>query len=173
MRVSFAVIALALIVAISSTGCSRSRPDDGPVQVPAASNTPVKTATPAPATSTATTPEIAGNQGALSAALAENSAVRYEIVVSGEPASADKDEALDKLLQDRKWPEAPMMVLMVFPSANHDIRFALGTNFNQKKVAVDEILTLVRSAYFTKVREGDPAAGLAELVRAVNQRMAQ
>ena len=163
MRVMIAAIALVLVVAFPLTGCAKKTEPNQPVQAPVASAPVAKN----------TTPTVAGNQGALAAALAEPSRVRYEIVVSDSPAEVDKDAELDSLLKQRNWPEAPTMVLMLFPKANHDLRFAMGADFNQKKVGIDEVLAMVRSFYFPKAKAGDPASGLADLVRSINQRMTQ
>lgn len=164
MRARYVAVTLVLAGILSLTGCAKGRSTDQPVQAPSAK---------APTVVKSGTPVMAGDQAALSAALAERSTVRFEIVVSDEPAEADKDAALESLLKERNWPEPSAMVFMVFPKANNDLRFAMGADFFQKKVGVDEVLNLVRSLYFTKAKAGDPAAGLADLVRAVNQRMAQ
>ncbi len=116
---------------------------------------------------------LPGDVDALTRTLQMRSPVRYEILVVKNQKVADKTGYLDRVLAERDWPEPNMLVLVVFPESNFDIRFAMGADFGARDVSVEEMLNLVRTVYFPKVREGDPAAGLAFLVERVNRRMAQ
>lgn len=165
MRKTLGIIAAILVTAIVLSGCT------GRKAAPAVGNT-TDSQPPVPAQSAGTV-SLPGNQFSLNAALQQASAVRYEIVTAADTAGLDKDAYLDKILADKQWPEGGMMVLVVYPNENYDIRFALGPAFFEKKVTVSEMLDLVRANYLTKARKEDPAGGLADLIQAVNQRMSR
>lgn len=156
-----------LVLAISLAGCGAEEKQAAPVHVPS-------TSTPsAPAPSNGAPGEIPGDTAALKAALAEKSNVHYEIVLVDDTGGRDKDAYLDWLIAEKKWPEKSSLVLVVYAKDNYDLRFAMGADFFEKKVTVDEMLALIRSSYFPKGSKGDPAGGLADLIRAVNLRTAQ
>lgn len=165
------VLALALLASMLITGCgfgSSGGAKGAQTTVPA---TPVaQPGTARPAAPNVAVPQLPGDQTGLKLALTEPSAVKYEIVVVQEPV-ADRTAYLDQLMADRKWPEAEMLVLVIFAGDGHDVRFGMGPIFFQQKVTVDEMLTLVREQYLPKARTGDPAAGLMELVRSINKRI--
>lgn len=165
-------LALALLASLLLTGCgfgSSSRVTAAPQ--PTAPPKPVAQPGPAqPAEPKAAVPGLPGDQTGLRLALSEPSAVKYEIVVVEEPV-ADRTAYLDQVLAARSWPDAEMLVLIIFAGDNHDIRFAMGSVFFKQQVSVDEMLGLVRGQYLAKARAGDPSAGLMELIRAVNQRL--
>lgn len=132
------------------------------------------TATPAPPAAPAVSvPGLPGDQAALKGALTEPSKVQYQVVTVDDTGGKDKDTYLDDLLAQRNWPEKSMLVLVVYTKENYDIRFAMGADFTEKQVGFEEILAFVRSSYLPKAKDGDPATGLATLIRSVNQRMAQ
>ncbi|HWI65369.1 MAG TPA: hypothetical protein VNT75_26350 [Symbiobacteriaceae bacterium] len=160
--IGWTLVLLALTVPVAGCGGSKKT---APVQVPSTSTPSAPAGTKAP--------DLPGDKAALQAALAEKSPVRYEIVLVEDTGGKDKDAYFDAMLEQKKWPEPSVMVLALFVKENYDYRFALGADFNTKKVDFNEILTLARNNYQPKAREGDPAAGAAALIKAVNQRMAQ
>jgi hypothetical protein len=95
------------------------------------------------------------------------------LTVVDHPVSGDKTEYLDQLLKQRAQPRSNQLVLVLFAKDGWDIRFALGGEFSQRGVTVAEVLDLVRSQYFVGVRNGDPAAGAAAFLQALDQKMAQ
>lgn len=113
---------------------------------------------------------LPGRQAELESALKEPSAIAYKLLVIDDNP-ADRTAYLDEVLAKWGWPAANEMLLVVFPKANYDIRFALGANFRLNHVSVEEMLGLVRSEYFTRSQHGDVYGGLAGLVRAVNRRL--
>lgn len=112
-----------------------------------------------------------GDVPALKAALREPSAVTYKLMLAGDCKGCHRTEYLDRVLDLQGWPQADELLLIIFPGANHDIRFAMGANFRKEGVSVGEMVALLHERYFPHVHKGDPAAGLASLIRAVNQRM--
>lgn len=113
-----------------------------------------------------------GDMAALRAALGEGTALNYRIIVTDAPKGVDKTQYLDEMLAAKGWyPGKNELLLLVFPKDNFDIRFAMGALLFEKKVSVQAMLDLVRDNYFPKARTGDPATGLADLVRAVNQQV--
>lgn len=117
-----------------------------------------------------TLPELAGDMPGLQGALMEPSPLTYKIAVAEAPKGADKTAYLDQMLAAQKgYPGKNEILLLIFPQDNNDIRFAMGAFLFEKKVSVESMLQMVRSHYFPKARVGDPAGGLADLVRAVNQ----
>ncbi|HEY3364446.1 MAG TPA: TPM domain-containing protein [Symbiobacteriaceae bacterium] len=114
---------------------------------------------------------LPGDQAGLTAALKQTASVQFQIVTAADVGGPTKDAYLDKLLADKKWPETNMLVLVVYPQDNYDIRFAMGGAFFEKRFTIDDMLGLVRSNYLPRARKEDPAGGLADLIRAINQRM--
>lgn len=112
---------------------------------------------------------LTGSRAELDAALQEPSSIRYKLLVVDENP-ADRTAYLDEVLAKWGWPAADEMLLLLFPEANYDLRFALGANFRLGYVSVDDVLGLVRSEYFPRSQKGDAYGGLAALVRAVNRR---
>lgn len=114
---------------------------------------------------------LPGNQADLASALKGPSPVAYKLLVVDE-SPADRTAYLDEVLAKWEWPAANELLLVLFPKANYDLRFALGADFRQNGVTVEEMLTLVRSEYFARSQKGDVYGGLAALAQAVNKRMA-
>lgn len=114
---------------------------------------------------------IPGDTEALRQALAEDAPVTYRIVGVGDSHGQDRTALLDAIMAQNGWPAAGQLVLAVFTEDGHDLRFGTGNVFRQKGVTVAEILELVRTHYQPEARRGDPAAGLARLIRAVNRRV--
>lgn len=100
-------------------------------------------------------------------ALAESQAVSYRIMVVGDTDGGDRTAYLDQLIEKQGRPGQNELLIVIFAKANYDIRFAMGTGFNGK-LAVADILAIVRNEYLPEARKGDPSAGIAKLVRAVN-----
>lgn len=143
------------------TGCGRQ---SAPVQAPLAADLPKA------ARGSTLTGELPGNAAALKAILARQSAVSFQVITVSEPV-LNRDTYLDSLLAQRKWPEPSMFVVVVFQQDGFDLRFAMGADFSQRQVAVNEVLDMARSLYFPKARAGDPAGGLADLLQAIIRRM--
>ena len=158
-----------LVLAISLAGCGAEKKKATTVHVPSTSTPSAPSGAPsAPAPGT-----LPGDQAALQAALAEKSPVHFEIVLVDDTGGRDKDAYLDWLIAEKKWPEKSSLVLAIYAKENYDLRFAMGADFFDKKVTVDEMLALMRSSYLPKGSKGDPAGGLADLIRAVNSRIAK
>jgi len=169
MRKSSWMMLVCYVLAVSMlAGCGSRKSESTQVKAPAAAP-PVA----APAQASTGAASLPGDQAALKAALGAVSGVKYEIITVDTAGGKDKNDYLDAALAPKGWPEKSMLVLMIFTGENHDIRFAMGADFNQKKVSVDEMLVLVRNQYLTKAKDGNAAGGLADLIQAVNQRMAQ
>jgi len=115
--------------------------------------------------------ELPGNAADLASALAEKAPVKYRIVTVSDTQGKDTSGYFDQALEQSGALASDTLLLMVFLKANYDIRFAMGADFAAKQVMVEDVLGLVRSEYLGEARKGDPAAGLAKLVRAVNQRV--
>ncbi|HYF78160.1 MAG TPA: hypothetical protein VD973_13550 [Symbiobacteriaceae bacterium] len=114
---------------------------------------------------------LPGNQTDLAAALKGPSPVSYKLLVIDENP-ADRTAYLDEVLAQWGWPAPSELLLVIYPKANYDLRFALGADFRENGVSVDEMLSLVRSEYFARSQKGDVYGGLAALAQAVNKRMA-
>lgn len=184
------VVALVVGLAIFLTGCGSKQPatgDTGSTGGKGEQTAPVtsgkqNSTSPAseqggstqPSSSTPTDPalpEIAGGMAALQAAYAEPSPLTYRIAIADAPQGADKTAYLDEMLGDKGYPGKNEVLLLVFPEDNYDIRFAMGALLFEKKVSVQSMLDMVRNQYLTKARQGDPAGGLADLIRAVNKQV--
>ncbi|MFZ5824867.1 MAG: hypothetical protein ACOY94_11105 [Bacillota bacterium] len=113
---------------------------------------------------------LTGSEAELQAALRENSSVTYKILVVDEDPT-DRTAYLDQVLDEWGWPAANELLLVIFPKANYDIRFAMGANFRQSDLTVGEMLHLVRTQYLGRSQQGDAAGGLAALIRTVNLEM--
>lgn len=164
MGKSWTVCALALCLTIALSGCSSARKPSagstgGNVQAPAAERVSAVV--------------LPGDQGALTNAIAAASAVKVQVITVDEPAGDRKDDVLDSKLRANNWPEKDMFVVVIFTKDNFDLRFAMGAVFNEKKIGVDEMLALARAAYFPKAKQNDPAGGLADFIRAVNDRVSR
>lgn len=156
-----------LVLAASLAGCGAEKEQPAAVHVPS-------TTTPSPAAPGSSKPTgLTGDQAALQAALAEKSPIHFEMVLVDDMGGRDQDAYLEWLMAERKWPDKSSLVLAVYAQENYDLRFAMGADFFDKKVTVEEMLELIRSSYFPKGSKGDPAGGLADLIRAVNRRLAQ
>lgn len=114
-------------------------------------------------------PHMTGDLAALQAALGEPTVLTYRIVMADAPKGVDKTAYLDLMLGQDGSPGNNELLLVLFPAENHDIRFAMGPMFFEKKITVQAMLDLVRAHYLPKARAEDPATGLADLIRAVNQ----
>lgn len=161
--IGWTLVALTLVVSVSGCGSSKKT---APVTAPSASTLPAPSGT-------AKGPELPGDKAALQGALAEKSAVQYQIITVDEAGIQDKEAHFDGLLAQKSWPEKSMLVVAVYTKDNFDFRFAMGADFNDKKVTPSEMYSLIKNNYQPKARENDPSAGLALLIKAVNQRMAQ
>lgn len=186
-------VALVLGLAIWLTGCGSGAKSPEPGAVPAAggkgeqtapvstggqsgsspsagqNTTGGQTTTPALAPGL---PEIAGEMAILRAAMGEPSPLTYKISIADAPKGADKNAYLDQMLASMGgYPGKNEVLLLLFPEDNYDIRFAMGSFLFEKKVSVESMLNMVRSHYLTKARTGDPAGGLADLIRAANQQV--
>ncbi|HYF91022.1 MAG TPA: hypothetical protein VD969_02120 [Symbiobacteriaceae bacterium] len=168
--VGWTLIALALVIPV--TGCSSGK-KTAPVQAPSASTLPAPGGSPSTKSSNGLPGELPGDKAALRTALSEKSAVQYEIVTIDEAGIRDKDAHFDTLLAQKNWPESSMLVVAVYTQDNYDFRYAMGGIFNEKKVAPTDMYALIKEHYQPKARSGDPSAGLAALIKAVNSRMAQ
>lgn len=179
VRPMSAALALAAVV-LALTGCSLRGALGQPAPV-ARPVPPSPTVKPIPATppsvlptpTAETMPAVAGNAEELKLALTEPAQIRYYIRVLPDIGSKSIDEAFADLDAEVGKLESNVLLLAIFPQKNHDIRFAMGPIFTQKKVSVDEMLALVRSEYLPEARKQDPATGLSRLIRSVNQRIAQ
>ncbi|MFZ5823635.1 MAG: TPM domain-containing protein [Bacillota bacterium] len=184
------VVALVLGLAIFVTGCGTKQPAAGgtsptggkgeqtapatpgqqtgsnPAGGQSGSNQPPSTTPTAPAL-----PKVAGDMAALEAAYAQPSPLTYKIAIADAPKGADKTAYLDEMLGDKGYPDKNQVLLLIFPEDNNDIRFAMGALLFEKKVSVESMLNMVRTHYLPKARQGDPAGGLADLIRAVNQQV--
>jgi hypothetical protein len=128
---------------------------------------PEKSLTPVQMETAATLP---GKPADLTDALKGPSPVGYKLLVVDENP-ADRTAYLDEVLADWEWPAAHEMLIVIFPKANYDLRFALGANFQESGVTVDEMLKLVRTEYFARSQKGDVYGGLAALAQSINKRM--
>lgn len=162
MRKAVAIMLVLILLALI-TGCSGSR-QSAQVQAPRAVEPP-----PAASSSSTNGGDLPGDLAALKAARAQKSSVTFEIVTVNEAVS-NRDAHLDTLLAQKKWPGPSMLVLAVYAKDGYDVRFAMGSAFTNK-VTVPDMLTIVRTTYLPKARENNAAGGLAELIKAVNQRM--
>lgn len=184
-----AIGVLVIITVLSAAGCAARRVSNqppAPVVQPAVTPPPAQpvqppavqpaapAVTPQPATRpAATSPDLSiiGTVDALKAALAETSAVRYDIQVVADTQGKTVSDAFEDLLAKSGNPSADTLLLVIFPKANYDIRFAMGGIFNKQQVSVDEMLGLIRSDYLPEARRQDPATGLAKLIQKINKRV--
>lgn len=114
-------------------------------------------------------PELPGNMADLRAAFGEPTPVTYTVVLAKAPRGTDMTKYLDRELDKRGYPASSEIVLVIFPENNHDVRFAMGALLFEKKISLQSMLETVRNQYLDKARSGDPAGGLADLIRTVNQ----
>lgn len=163
------VAALAL-VALTATACL-TRQQAVPMPPPVPTQPAPVQAPPQSQSGSLIPPGVGGNTDALKLALGESTTVKYRLVVVIDTDGGDRTQYLDRLVAEQGQPAGDELLLVVFPKAGYDIRFAMGAIFRQKQVTVEELLGMVRSAYLPEVRKGDPAAGLAALVREVNRRV--
>lgn len=173
------VLGLAMLLTACGQGAQplsgESRPPV-PQSEPAAPDTSGGSRTSAPTANqepapTQELPQIAGDMAALKAALGESTPIRYRIAAATAPRGADKTAYLEEMLGEKGYPGKNEVLLLVFPQDHYDIRFAMGALLFEKKLSVQSMLDLVRSHYFPKARAGDPAGGLADLIRAVNSQV--
>lgn len=144
-------------------------PDTEPATDPAAE--PATNPAPQNESPTAQAPKLPGDMESLQAALAEPTPVTYSISVVHLPEGMNKDDYLDQMLEAKGYPGSNEILLMVFPGDNYNIRFVLGSMLFEKKISLESMLRMVQSQYLGKSRAGDPAGGLADLIRAVNQQL--
>ncbi len=116
--------------------------------------------------------ELPGDNSSLEKALLVESTVKYKILVIDSTDGEDKTAYLDRVAESWGQPKADTLLLVVFTQDNYDLRFFMGANFRTQNVSVDEMLKLVRGSYFAKSQKGNVAGGLADLITAVNARMA-
>lgn len=137
------------------TGGSDKNPNNGPEQMPEPK-----------------IPNLQGDMDALRAALGEPTEVTYSIILANDaPQGSDRTQYLDGWLDEKGYPEKTEVLLFIFPHDNHDIRFAMGSLLFEKKVSLGSMLSLVRTEYLTKAQKHDPAGGLADLIRAINEQI--
>lgn len=156
----------------ASTPSPAQSPATTPAQNPAQPQTPAQYQAPAGPTAEAVQ-ALPGSAEQLKAALAEKSSVKFEIRLVKDTGVKSVSDAFEAELAQVGNPGADTLLLFIYPSANHDIRFAMGGNFARQKFTVDEMLGLVRTHYLPEARKQNPAGGLAELIRRINQRMGQ
>jgi hypothetical protein len=172
---------LTAIVVIALVGCSRSSSPKTPVQSPPIPVQPTQQPAQPPVAETGTKQpstapqpvrlDLPGNMADLQAALAQPSRVTYQIEIVQETGITDRTAHLDFVLASRNWPEQDMLVILLFPADNYDIRVAMGSIFQAHTFSVDEMLTTIRTVYLPAARENDPARGLAEVIRTINLRL--
>ena len=159
--------ALILLTTLTLTaGCASDRKTQEAMR--RANPTPPPAETPKPAVAA---PALPGNQADLKAALAEPSAIAYQIQVIDDDPTPDVTTYFDSWLERGNAPTGNTLLLAVFSRSHYDIRFALGPALSARHLSVDDLLSAVRSEYLPAARDGDPAQGLARLVRAVNQKL--
>ena len=88
-----------------------------------------------------------GDVPALKQALQEPSAIRYQLMLAGDYTGGDRTAYLDRVLDAQGWPGADQLLLIIFPGANHDIRFAMGSGFRKEGVSVGEMVALLHERY--------------------------
>lgn len=179
-RILMITLLLTAIIAIALVGCTKSSSPTIPVPNPPAPVQPTHP-TPPPATEKGTTApttppqpvtlDLPGSMADLQAALAQPSRVTYQIEIVQETGITDRTAHLDFVLASRDWPEQEMLVILLFPNDNYDIRVAMGSIFQAHTFSVDEMLTTIRTVYLPAARANDPAGGLAEIIRTVNLRL--
>ncbi len=181
MRRSSSILMMTLLVmSLFMAGCSTLFDSRTPrvvetVKVPTTQpGQPAAPVTPAPAPDPKTpavpsTPTFPGDMQALEAALAEPSPLTYKIMSIDTPKGTDLDAYLDLYLEQKGSPSRNEIWLLIFPNDNHNIRFVMGALLFEKKVSVQRMLEVVRGDYLPQARTGDPATGLATLIRSVNQ----
>lgn len=118
-----------------------------------------------------TSTPLPGNTKALDSVLTASSTVKYKLLVIEETGGEDMTAYLDRVAADWQMPGHDQLLLVVFTKASYDIRFFMGADFRSKGLDVQEMLGYVRTFYFSKVRAGDPAGGLADYISVVNARM--
>jgi len=118
---------------------------------------------------TAGTPTFPGDMQALEGALSEPSPLTYKLIPVDTPKGTDLNAYLDFYIEQNGSPGKNEVWLLIFPNDGHNMRFVMGALLFEKKVTVEQMLDLARNHYFPKARTGDPAAGLADLIRSVNQ----
>lgn len=83
-------------------------------------------------------------------------------------AVEDRTAYLDQVLADWGWPGPNTMLLVLFPDANNDIRFAMGPGFRQNGLGADEMLGLIRAHYLSVTHQDRPDA-LQNLMQSVSK----
>ncbi len=114
---------------------------------------------------------LPGESAEVRQALQERSVVQYRILVIDDVKEESREAYLDRVLAHWGWPPADTLQLVIFAQANYDLYFAMGSNFKESGVTLQEMLDLVHTVYVPAKREGDPAKALAQFIRAVNKRM--
>ena len=114
---------------------------------------------------------ISGDVNDAKAALAEPSAVRYKVLIVTDSLPEDRTAYLDRVLEQWGWPAADQLLLVLFAQGNYDVRFAMGSDFWQQGLKVEEMLGYIHDIYVPELRRSDPGKALAALVRVVNKRM--
>lgn len=102
----------------------------------------------------------------------QSGSVRFIVQsVQGAPTPDERTAFLDQVLAEWGWPGPNTMLLLHFPEANDDIRFAMGPGFRQNGLTVDEMLKLVRGQYLPAAHAGDIEGALNGLMQTISQRM--
>lgn len=91
-------------------------------------------------------------------------------VLTVKGAVEDRTAYLDQILADWGWPGPNTMLLVLFPDANSDIRFAMGPGFRQNGLDTDEMLGLIRTHYLSVTHPDRPNA-LLNLMESVSKWM--
>jgi hypothetical protein len=63
------------------------------------------------------------------------------------------------------------MVIVVLEQTGYPLRYALGDFFAQRGVSDEEVRMLIEKHYEGQATAGDPAAGVAQFVEAVTERL--
>lgn len=117
--------------------------------------TPALAATPVP-------PQSAAAQVAVGA-------LNFTVLTITGAQNEDRTALLVQILAQWGWPGPGEVLLIRFPDANHDIRFALGPGFSQKGLTVDAMLQLIRSQYLPTAKQGDPEGALQSLMESISR----
>lgn len=180
---SVSLLGFLLLAAGCGSGSTSSKPAPKTPAAPTTQPTPpsqaapAATPAPAPAAPAGSTPSSLSEEipfkdaGLVRQAISAPSPVTYRVVNLGPTGGADKTQVLDEYMAKHQLPGQTDLVLVVFGGDGYDIRFGMGAIFREKGIGVEEMLGLVRSAYFPEVRKGQPEAGLAALVQQINLRV--
>jgi hypothetical protein len=162
MRFRLSLLGLAAVLLLTLTGTALAAPR--PVPAPPA---------PGSAIVDVSSRGLAGDRAALDQAMAESSAIHPRILVVDDTGDGRSLTDYLELVADQ-WgePRHNSLLLVVFTGRNNNIRFWMGADMIRAGITVDEMLDWLHMIYFDRTHLGDPAGGLARLIRRVNLRMA-